>query len=198
MKTHPSKRYPFFSAFADYYLLSILILITTSVASSLLNRLLFTAESYLLMLITLIIILTIYHAFLWKKTKFLSPGERMIGGTIENKKKVWMNPFGKNRNILFIFIFIALITVGTDWGNVTHAIFPIGIIIGKSLRFLLVYPALIYLGIGRIKIALLPAIVFLLSAILLLLLLASLQLSALIILNAISALLAFIVFSRYE
>ena len=125
----------------------------------------------------------------------------MIGGTLKGKKKEWMNPYGKRRGVLFFFIFIALVAVGADWGNSSMAIFPLGVVIGKVIRFLLIYPALIYAGMGRRKLILLPSIVFLVSTVLSVLFLIATGLSefmALIFLNGLATIFGFLSFFKYR
>jgi len=200
MKSHPSKRYPLFAAFADYYLLSIIIVLIFSISSSLANKQFFTQGVALVVLLLIIISLFTYYIFIGKKIKFLTPGEKMIGGIIKDGKKVWMNPYGKKRSVLFIFIFIALIALGVDWGNASTAVFPLGVIIGKGIRFILVYPALIYLGMGRHRAALIPGIVFLLSTSIAMVFYLATKIDAFIILALLSGivgLLAFYVYSKF-
>jgi len=200
MKSHPSKRYPIFAAFADYYAITVTVLFIVNLIGVVTGQNPMTEAGAGVLLIFTILWVVIYYAFLGAKLSYLMPGERLIGGEIKDGKKHWVNPYGQSRGWLFFFMFFSLLLIGADWGSAHTTVLLPGVFIGKSIRFFGVYYALIAMGAGKIKWAILPGVLFLLSALLASMFYWATQIDTFVllgILNGIAGVLALYVMKRY-
>ncbi len=155
-----SKPHPLIALFADIIFFSFVLvsLISTIEMALELDGLRYSLRW--LVLFVLFLPPIYYHTRLNKLTHWLSPGERLAGRALLDDKKVWTNPYTKNRFFLFTVIFLSLLFPGRDFGmgdNLLGSICSVANLIILSLGavfagarkrgwgFLLATPAIIWL-----------------------------------------------------
>jgi len=164
MKNTP-KSHPIFAAFCDFYFLATVFMAALGVFTLLAQKILFTVPVALIAFLLTLMVSILYHSIFYKKTKWLSFGERISGRVLMNSKKEWVNPYGKNRWLLFLLIIITLIFLGNDWDALEVNIIPFGVVVGKVIKLFLMFLGMLMLGKGLTKGALILFLVFLVNVI---------------------------------
>jgi hypothetical protein len=91
-----------------------------------------------------------YHVTFARRTRWLSPGERMHGRIIADGAKHWTNPWRRNRWAMFSLNRLALVLLGNTWDGLAEGR-PANVVqaIVSALYVLLVALGLVALGQGR-------------------------------------------------
>jgi len=63
--------------------------------------------------------IVLYHTKLSRSFSRLTAGEMLFGRRIVEGQKYWSNPYRSSRGLLFILIFVALVTWGNLWDSVS-------------------------------------------------------------------------------
>lgn len=163
MNNPSSKPHPLIASFCDLYFLGILAMAILAIATVLSQKTIYTVGLAAIVFLLIIAVVIFYHIFYSKKTKFLSIGEKISGKILKDGKKHWVNPYDKNRWWIFFMIIVTLIFLGNDWDVLENGVIPIGVVIGKIIKFSLVFLGFVMIGKGKVKGALIPFSVFLVN-----------------------------------
>lgn len=138
----PSKPHPVIAATADSYFIVFLVGGIIALHDKMAGRESSEIGVMLAYLATLMGI-SLYYLILHTMIPWLTPGERLAGRIFEGGKKIWVNPYGRNRWFLFLVIILDL-TLVSDNLDLPGAM-------GQSfLRFLLSAALLIILSFGAV------------------------------------------------
>jgi hypothetical protein len=105
----------------------------------------------LLSSITVAVVLpSIYHIFLARRSFWMSPGELLIGCEWDGDRKHWANPYRRARGLLFTMQFVTLIFLASLWPSAVLDRFltPGRIVVAGALSFV-VGRGLIHWGRGE-------------------------------------------------
>ena len=98
-----------------------------------------------------VVVLIVYHKFYSGKSKWISPGERLVGRVLHHEHKVWRNPYGRNRWALYLILFVSLIMAGNSWDALGYGlIMPLGQIFSKVFWITVLLYGLMTLGEGKL------------------------------------------------
>ena len=119
----------------------------------------------IIIVILTILLPSVYYTFLISQTRWLTPGELIVGRKIESGQKVWTNPYGYNRWALFLVILLTLMIVGNTWDRLSEGYVYTLLEVGMRVVFLtLVSYGLVELGLGRARSVVFPAGYFVFQA----------------------------------
>jgi|GEM_PF-3104464 len=162
------RRYTIGAAFADFYILGIVIGAVAALMVAFARRPVPLGTSFLILALNILAAI-IYHAAISAKTQFRSPGELMMGRKIVERRKEWTNPYGRNRSIMFIVAFVALILAANSWDSVSdeslYTTLTLPRVILRMLPLLILIVGLLRFGSGRASGGYLVAFYFLMMAI---------------------------------
>jgi hypothetical protein len=118
-------------------------------------------ETILYMPVALIIttMVIFYYSIVSNKVKWLSPGEIIVGRLILDGKKIWVNPYGISRGLLFALIIIALVFTRDSISQLGFELSAFGLIV-IFIKTAIVYAGLLLVGRGKL-IGSLPIIILL-------------------------------------
>lgn len=127
---HRSPPHPFVAGIADFYLIGMaggaVLALGTSVSQTPFP--LIGVPFFVLLEIALTVI---YHLHLKKKTLWLSPGEVLAGCVVHHGEKVWTNPYGVNRWVLFPVLLFTLVLISNSWDGLSNGrVYTIGQVFG--------------------------------------------------------------------
>ena len=124
MKGCESKPRKAIAATIDFYYFAIAVGFLASLAVSV-ARLNFLPPFYALLFLPVdLAIVVTYHAAISSRVGFLTLGETIAGRIREHGKKIWANPYCRNRGGILAFIFIVLIIYGNSFDSVFDGSVP--------------------------------------------------------------------------
>lgn len=165
-----SKPHPFIAGLCDVYFISFAFGLIQAIIINFLGRPLFdeTIRVFLpfVSFAVLLVAVILYYKVFYKKTSWLSLGERICSRFILEGKKEWLNPYEINRWGLFLIIIITFLISGKEWDQLTLGyVYPLGMITGKAIRFTFLCLGLIMTGEGKLYGTLIVIATLIISAI---------------------------------
>jgi len=149
----PSKKHPILAIFLDIQFFG-LTYGAILVAFVLIFQQNFVVENqplYLSLFLGLLLLIIIYHIGIKNKVKWMTYGEHAVGKQLKNGKKVWTNPYQKNRFLLYFTLILTMLTVSNTWDPVFDgASITLSLAIGKLLRISLVLGPVFLIGKGKL------------------------------------------------
>ena len=158
------KSHPILAAFLDYYFISLIGLGLISLSNSVSNMVILSPTAIIVIFVLILLGIILYHAWLNKKTKFLSYGEIVAGKVLSKGKKEWKNPYKKSRIFLFIVILLGLLLIGNTWNNVMFIVPKLTFVIAGFIKVLVVFLGIYLIGRGKIKGVFISMIPYILGA----------------------------------
>ena len=143
--------YPFIAGWYDYVFVSLLLgtIVAFIVSLSQVPANIFVG---LLLLLLSIVTPVIYYTLLSRHSRYVSPGEMIVGRRVQNGQKVWTNPYKYNRWALFLVIALNLMFLGNIWDTLWDgAVYSLPLVGIRFVLIALVLYGLIELGRGRIQ-----------------------------------------------
>jgi MFS family permease len=100
----------------------------------------------------LIFALIVYHLLISRKVQWLSPGELTAGRFIHQDKKMWLNPYHRNRWALYSLQIITLIVVGSSWYKLFNGhTYPLLLVVGLIAVLSIVMYGVSIIGSGSLR-----------------------------------------------
>jgi len=161
-----SKPHPLLAAFFDFYFIAIFLMALIALGTIIFSKPIFTIQAAGLTFLGTVLVVVFYHIFLNKMVKMLSVGERIAGKILISNKKMWVNPYNKNRWLLFLLIVVTLLLLGNDWDALETNVIPLGIVVGKILKAGLVFIGFLMIGNNKISGVFIPFSIFAINTIL--------------------------------
>ena len=146
------RRYTIGAAYADFCALAIVTGAIEAIFVALLHRPLSMGAAFLTFF-AIVLAVILYHALISPRIHLRSPGEAMMGGKIVDARKEWTNPFGRNRTILFILLFVTLVFAGNSWDGISdeehYLSYSLPIVLARMIALLILLSGLVSFGAGR-------------------------------------------------
>lgn len=150
MKSTPSKSHHILAGLANYYTITAITMGIFALLGGIMRNPLLHQTILLIYLIIVAVSLVIYHIFS-KKTKWLSPGEKIMGRVYRKGEKNWVNPYSKNRFFMFLVFIIGFLMLSEDINTLFFTNLTALTIIVKLIKIYIVFYLMIKIGQGKIK-----------------------------------------------
>lgn len=158
MKVKLSKPHPFYAGVCDFYISATIIAGIIALLESMSKKSIFGSDmvhlliQFLILNVSIIVLVIIYHSVISKKVLWLSLGEKIAGKFIYDNKKVWRNPYKVNRWGLFLQCIIALIILGNSFDSISSGqVYTSAMLTGKFIGFFIKIYCLVMIGQGKLK-----------------------------------------------
>lgn len=129
-----SRRYLIGSVVADIYVNSIILGAILGIYVAVVRRPVSPTGGFLLTVAGLVSVI-VYSSLVAHRVSFRTPGELMMGCIVVDGSKQWVNPYGASRTVLFVVIFIVLVTAGNSWDAIADELLYItltpSVVIGR-------------------------------------------------------------------
>lgn len=157
------------AAFIDFYCIPMVIGLVLNIIVAVVGKSIVQWYFPIILLVVDLALVIAYHAALSGKARILTLGELMSGRIRVNGEKKWINPYCRNRAVLYVFAFIVLILYGNSFDSLFEGAIPsLPSSISKAIGVILAIAGLVLAARGKVNGILIPAAIMLLGAVLLL------------------------------
>lgn len=152
---YPKKLYSFLAGVSNFYFLSFLLGAVIALVMTLFETT--VGMGVLLMPILCLIVVILYHLQFAKRVPWRSPGELLVGQVLKEGVKEWTNPYGRNRWALFTVLLFTVVIASNTWDKLGEGkIYSLTEISARTVLVATLYFALVRIGMGKLKFALIP------------------------------------------
>jgi hypothetical protein len=144
-----SKSHRILAGFVDYYTTSIALGTVVALGVAITRRPV-PPGLWLLAIPLVLVAVVVYHTRFSSRTSWLSPGEAISGRMLTPLGKQWINPYRRNRAVLFLFVFAALVVAGNSWDSLgTGQVIGLRVVLARGVILAALIGGLWSLGQGR-------------------------------------------------